>query len=111
MRWLPWAVNHPVSLVPPGILQQDAPARFCIVVALGGQYGADRFPWVATLCGDQPRLTSPVCFGARPPTELPARCARCDEMLAEQDRVSIDIDPGTFEAGFRCGLAEGKAGE
>lgn len=85
-RWLPWAINHAVFLQPPGVLIEESPPRFCIVVALGGQYSDDRFPWVATLCGDQPRLSSPVYFGSRPPTEKPARCARCEELLAEQDK-------------------------
>jgi len=103
LRWLPWAINN--GAIPP------FPARFCIVTALGGHYGGDRFPWVATLCGDQPRLTSPVYFGARPPNEQPARCARCEELLAEQDRKdALFSAAATFEAGFRRGLAEGKPG-
>lgn len=90
MRWLPFCINH--GAVAP------FPPRYCIVVALGGQYGSDRFPWVATLCGDQPRLTSPVYFGARPPSDMPARCARCDELLAEQDKVTIAVTSGDPDA-------------
>lgn len=85
MRWLPWAINHPTALVPPGVVIEQRPPRFCIVIAQGGQYGEARFPWVATLCGDEPKLSSPIYFGSRPPTERPERCLKCTELLAKQD--------------------------
>lgn len=115
MRWLPWCINAAVVPLheifnaamsePPRALPPPAHApRYCIVTALGGQYGNDRFPWVATLCGDQPKLSSPVYFGSRPPAAKPERCAICEEKLAEQDQQDARLEAQRGGARARCGL-------